>query len=79
MNVSPPAHVIPLLLKIPEACKLSGIRETKLREYVKSGRLELVKIGSASRIPRESLELLISSIRRAHRPTLENSAAPAAA
>lgn len=65
MNASPLAPVIPLLLKYPEACKLSGIRETKLREYVNSGELELVKIGSASRIPRESLEALIDNLRRA--------------
>lgn len=54
----------PLLLKIPEACALAGIGETCLREYIREGKIELVKIGSASRIPLASIERFVAELPR---------------
>jgi len=63
MNQSPLADIVPLLLTMREARRLLSIGDWKLRQYVKAGELELVKIGSASRIPRESLEALLARLR----------------
>lgn len=52
------------LLKIREACERLGIRETKLREYINAGDLELVKLGAASRVPDDSIERFIAKLPR---------------
>jgi excisionase family DNA binding protein len=45
-----------LLLKIPEACGLLGIGETKLREEIKAKRIRKVKVGLRGvRIPIEEV------------------------
>jgi excisionase family DNA binding protein len=53
------------LLKLSEARVRLSISETKLYELVQEGRLQIVKIGSASRIRETDVECLIASLPRA--------------
>jgi excisionase family DNA binding protein len=52
----------PALVKIAEAQQQLRLGETKLREFVKSGHLELVKLGSASRITQRSIDRFIEAL-----------------
>lgn len=58
-------EALPLLMTIPQAIAYSGIKETKMREFIKEGKLEMVKIGAGSRIPRQSLANLLNTLLRA--------------
>ncbi len=62
MNYTPPDPSRPALVKIAEGQRQLGLGETKLREYIKSGDLELVKLGAASRITQRSIDRLIEAL-----------------
>jgi len=49
----------PISVRIPEACRLTGIGRSKLYELIVAGEIEIVKIGSITLIPMASLERLI--------------------
>lgn len=53
----------PLAVRIPEACRLTGIGRSKLYELIADGSIEIVKIGSMTLIPFESLRRLIDDAR----------------
>lgn len=52
-----------LLHPVPEAAQLLGIGRTKLYEEISAGRLEVVRIGRAVRIPAESLRRYVEELR----------------
>ena len=54
----------PLTVRIPAAIRMTGIGRSKLYELIQSGDIEIVKIGSATLIPVESLRQLINRYRR---------------
>ncbi len=62
MHYTPSEPGRPALVKIAEGQRQLGIGETKLREYIKSGDLELVKLGAASRLTQRSLDRLIEAL-----------------
>ena len=53
-----------LTVRIPAAIRMTGIGRSKLYELIQSGDIEIVKIGSATLIPVESLRQLINRYRR---------------
>jgi len=53
----------PISVRIPEACRLTGIGRSKLYELIVAGEIEIVKIGSITLIPMSSLERLIEGAR----------------
>jgi excisionase family DNA binding protein len=53
-----------LTVRIPAAIRMTGIGRSKLYELIQSGDIEIVKIGSATLIPIESLRQLINRYRR---------------
>lgn len=57
----------PLAVRIPTAVRLTGLGRTKLYELIGAGRLERVKVGSATLITYRSLEQLIASQVRCER------------
>lgn len=57
-------HSEPLTVRIPAAIRMTGIGRSKLYELIQSGDIEIVKIGSATLIPVESLRQLIDRYRR---------------
>lgn len=58
---SPPE---PLTVRIPAAVRMTGIGRSKLYELIQSGDIEIVKIGTSTLIPVESLRQLINRNRR---------------
>lgn len=58
---SPPE---PLTVRIPAAIRMTGIGRSKLYELIQSGDIEIVKIGTSTLIPVESLRQLIDRNRR---------------
>jgi excisionase family DNA binding protein len=53
----------PISVRIPEACRLTGIGRSKLYELIADGSIETVKIGSMTLIPFECLRRLIDDAR----------------
>jgi excisionase family DNA binding protein len=54
----------PLTVRIPTAIRMTGIGRSKLYELIQSGDIEIVKIGTSTLIPVESLRQLIDRNRR---------------
>lgn len=44
-----------MTVRIPEACRLTGIGRSKLYELIKDGRIRTVKVGAITLIPLQSL------------------------
>ncbi|MBT0668934.1 helix-turn-helix domain-containing protein [Novosphingobium profundi] len=54
----------PISVRIPEACRLTGIGRSKLYELIAEGRIEVVKVGTMTLVPYASLKDLIDQARR---------------
>jgi excisionase family DNA binding protein len=46
---------IPITVRIPEACRLTGIGRSKLNELIAAGEIEIVKVGTITLVPVASL------------------------
>jgi excisionase family DNA binding protein len=46
----------PLAVRIREACRLTGIGRSKLYELIAAGEIEIVKVGTITLIPVQSLQ-----------------------
>lgn len=66
VNRSDPAgqEIKPLSVRISAAVKMTGIGRSKLYELIQEGAIDIVKIGSSTLIPVESLERLLERNRR---------------
>ncbi|MDV5823425.1 helix-turn-helix domain-containing protein [Sphingobium naphthae] len=53
----------PLTVRIPEACRLTGIGRSKLYELIAEGSIEIVKVGGMTLVSFESLKRLIADAR----------------
>jgi len=53
----------PISVRIPEACRLTGLSRSRLYELMKSRDIEFVKVGSSTLILVESLRRFIQSRR----------------
>ncbi|MET3473268.1 excisionase family DNA binding protein [Novosphingobium sp. 1529] len=62
-----PYRTEPLTVRIPEACRLTGIGRSKLYELITDGSIEIVKVGGMTLIPFESLKRLIADAREGGR------------
>lgn len=54
----------PISVRIPEACRLTGLSRSRLYELMKSGDIEFVKVGSSTLILLESLRSFIHARRQ---------------
>jgi len=45
----------PITVRIPEACRLTGIGRSKLYELIAAGEIEIVKVGTITLVPMTSL------------------------
>ena len=59
MEASALHQMPPLAVRVPEACRLTGIGRSKLYELIKDGEVRAIKIGSITLIPISSLETLL--------------------
>lgn len=58
-----PYRTDPLTVRIPEACRLTGIGRSKLYELIAEGSIEIVKVGGMTLVSFESLKRLIADAR----------------
>ena len=58
------AEIKPLSVRISAAVKMTGIGRSKLYELIQEGAIDIVKIGSSTLIPVDSLERLLERNRR---------------
>ncbi|MGF7156097.1 helix-turn-helix domain-containing protein [Novosphingobium gossypii] len=58
-----PAAAFPISVRVPEACRLTGIGRSKLYELIGEGRIETVKIGSMTLVLTQSLRKLVEDSR----------------
>lgn len=49
----------PLAVRIREACRLTGIGRSKLYELIAAGEIEVIKVGTITLIPTESLQSFV--------------------
>lgn len=59
-----PLPLEPLTVRIPVAVRLTGIGRSKLYELIKSGDVEIVKLGASTLVMVASLRRLIQKSRR---------------
>jgi excisionase family DNA binding protein len=50
------AASMPLAVRVPEACRLTGIGRSKLYELIAAGELPIIKVGSITLIPFAGLQ-----------------------
>ena len=50
------ASLKPIAVRIREACRLTGIGRSKLYELIAAGEIDIIKVGTITLIPTESLE-----------------------
>lgn len=53
----------PISVRVPDACRLTGLSRSRLYELMKSGEVEYVKVGSSTLILMESLRRFIAGKR----------------
>jgi len=46
----------PLAVRVPEACRLTGIGRSKLYELIAAGEIRVIKVGSITLIPWAALQ-----------------------
>ena len=49
------ANALPITVRINEACRLTGIGRSKLYELIQAGEIKIIKVGSITLVPTESL------------------------
>jgi excisionase family DNA binding protein len=50
---------LPLTVRVREACRLTGIGRSKLYELIAAGEIEVIKVGTITLIPTESLQTFV--------------------
>lgn len=53
----------PLTVRIPEACRLTGIGRSKLYELIKAGEIETIKVGNSTLVTVAGLEAFLDKCR----------------
>jgi len=54
----------PLTVRLPEACRMTGIGRSKLYELIKAGEIETVKVGSSTLVPVKALADFVQRCRK---------------
>lgn len=61
MLILPPRT--PLSVRIPEACRMTGIGRSKLYELIRAGEIETIKVGSSTLVTVAGLEAFLDKCR----------------
>lgn len=57
-----PVHIQPIAVRVPDACRMTGIGRSKLYELIESGDIAIVKVGRMTLIPVANLEEFIAKL-----------------
>lgn len=63
-----PAAIEPISMRIPEACRFTGISRSTLYVLIGRGEVEVIKMGSSTLVVTESLRALIQTRRACDQP-----------
>ena len=55
----------PLSVRVKEACRLTGIGRSKLYELIAAGEVEIIKVGTITLVPMDSLRRFLDRCRSA--------------
>ena len=61
---SAPPEAEPISVRVREACRISGIGRSKLYELIGAGEIAVIKVGSITLIPLQSLRSFLESRQR---------------
>ncbi|WP_374593642.1 helix-turn-helix domain-containing protein [Sphingosinicella sp.] len=62
MSIDPAPH--PITVRIPEACRITGIGRSKLYELIKAGDIPTIKVGSMTLVPIKGLEGFLEGVEK---------------
>jgi excisionase family DNA binding protein len=54
-------QLIPITVRVREACRLTGISRSKLYELIAAGEIQIIKVGTTTLVPVTSLTRFLSS------------------
>ncbi|WP_353653383.1 helix-turn-helix domain-containing protein [Blastomonas sp. UPD001] len=61
---SPSAHAIePITMRVPDACRYTGISRSTLYVLIAAGEIEIIKLGNSTLVLTESLKALVAKRR----------------
>lgn len=60
-NLPENAVLIPLTVRISEACRLTGIGRSKLYELIAAGEIQVIKVGAITLVPMASLRMFLQA------------------
>jgi len=55
-EVERPGKLMPITVRVREACRLTGIGRSKLYELIAAGEIDIIKVGSITLVPVAALE-----------------------
>lgn len=63
-----PAAIEPISMRIPDACRFTGISRSTLYVLIARGEVEVIKVGSSTLVVTESLRALVQTLRTPDQP-----------
>ena len=69
-TADPRDRIEPISMRIPDACRFTGISRSTLYLLIASGEVEIVKLGASTLVITQSLRALVEA-RRKGRPAIE--------
>lgn len=66
-RAAPVAPTPPIWVRIPEACRLTGIGRSKMYELIAAGKIEIIKVGTITIVPLAALTAFVDALRRGPR------------
>ena len=56
LNIAASRAQMPITVRVREACRLTGVGRSKLYELIKTGEISVIKVGTITLIPVDSLK-----------------------
>ncbi len=53
------ANLLPVTLRVADACRITGIGRSKFYELIKTGEIEVIKVGAITLVPMTSIQALL--------------------
>ncbi|MEC3910312.1 helix-turn-helix domain-containing protein [Sphingobium sp. CR2-8] len=54
----------PITVRVPDACRMLGIRRSKFYELIADGEIRILKLGSATLVPMEQIRALVRRLEK---------------
>lgn len=64
-DLPPQDRIEPITVRIPDACRMLGIRRSKFYELIAEGEIRTLKLGSATLVPVEGIRAFVGRLAHA--------------